>query len=392
MSVSAFEVGAANQFIQSQASKGNQIDDSKNIETLYKDGKEYTYLLTITGKDSEESVTISPGFENVVSVEVVQARIPFTEYTIESDRNTVYFKVDGDSGVVTFPTQDYNNDTLMEMFNAQVKVLASGKIRSLRLGEEEGTGKFFFYTVGWDETTSTYVETATVTDGSTVCYPFTILPTTTAFYPLGLYKKLGESELSSSANEVIITTVVNSELSDKTYKNHLLCPYRYDLIVGDIVTLRCPELDSYLNRGHESDNVMPLGEFFLSSPGMNESTFQKDIPDRPIAPPMSLNTLSLQFQRDNAGSNVSEKVNYNFRGVRWFIKVAIKTLEIPSASSLSINSKSGNYMNSVTEVPENIGALTDGFRNTNLYGPRRSVMQGNTRNVSSMMISPVEQN
>jgi len=385
MSVSAFEVGAANQFIQSQASKGNQIDDSKNIETLYKDGKEYTYLLTITGKDSEESVTISPGFENVVSVEVVQARIPFTEYTIESDRNTVNFTVNSNTFSITFPTQDYNNDTLMEMFNAKAKVLGNWG-QTIRLGEEEGTGKYFFYTVACNASGQM---TSEETDDAS-CASFTILPTTTAFYPLGLYKKLGESPLSSSATDTIITTVVNSTLSGKTYKKLLRCPYRYDLIVGDIVMLRCPELDSYLNRGHESDNVMPLGEFFLSSPGMNESTFQKDIPDRPIAPPMSLNTLSLQFQRDNAGSNVSEKVNYNFRGVRWFIKVAIKTLEIPSASSLSTRSKSSNYMNSVTEVPENIGALTDGFRNTNLYGPRRTVMQGNTRNVSSMMISPVE--
>ena len=149
MSVSALEVGAANQFIKNQASKGKQIDDNKNIETLYKDGKEYTYLLTITGKDSEESVTISPGFENVVSVEVVQARIPFTEYTIESDRNTVNFTVDNESGVVTFPTQDYNNDTLMEMFNAQAKALGAWG-QTIRLGEEEGTGKYFFYTVRGD--------------------------------------------------------------------------------------------------------------------------------------------------------------------------------------------------------------------------------------------------
>uniref|UniRef100_A0A6C0F9E0 Uncharacterized protein n=1 Tax=viral metagenome TaxID=1070528 RepID=A0A6C0F9E0_9ZZZZ len=387
MSVSAFEVGAANQFIQSQASKGNQIDDSKNIETLYKDGKEYTYLLTITGKDSEESVTISPGFENVVSVEVVQARIPFTEYTIESDRNTVNFTVNSTTFSITFPTQDYNNDTLMEMFNAKAKRLGNWG-QTIRLGEEEGTGKYFFYTVRHNGSGETVIpEDPDHND----CASFTILPTTTAFYPLGIYKKLGEAPLSSS-DDVTLTTVVNSALSDKIYRRLLRCPYRYDLIVGDIVMLRCPELDSYLNRGHESDNVMPLGEFFLSSPGMNESTFQKDIPDRPIAPPMSLNTLTLQFQRDNAGSNVNEKVNYNFRGVRWFIKVAIKTLEIPSASSLSTSSKSSNHMNSITEVPENIGALTDGFRNTNLYGSRRSVMQGNTRNVSSMMISPVEQN
>ena len=209
MSVSAFEIGAANQFIKNQASKGKQIDDSKNIETLYKDGKEYTYLLTITGKDSEESVTISPGFENVVSVEVVQARIPFTEYTIESDRNTVNFTVTGsnDTFSITFPTQDYNNDTLMEMFNAQAKgLLAYGN--TLRLGEEEGTGKYFFYTVGHN---SGNYSTPEVHAHSDNCPSFTILPTTTAFYPLGLYKKLGEAPLSSSNNQTL-TTVVNSAL------------------------------------------------------------------------------------------------------------------------------------------------------------------------------------
>ena len=409
MSVSASNVGVASEYIESQAAAGNKIDDSKNIEMLYREGKEYTYLVTAKGKENNHSITISPGFENVTSVEVVQARIPFTEYTIEPDRNTFVYKVGtGDVRTITFPTQIYDNFTLVDMFNALVKegwstgdgttghkTSSNIDLRSqhtLRMGEEESTGRFFFYTISTpnEGPTATFDETAFIVPAnSSDPHPldFTIYDTTTAFYPLGLAKKLNDGDITVG-DSLTITIVDNGVLSKSIYHKSFKAPYRYDLVVGDVVILKCPELDSYLNRGHEgTDNIMPLGEFFLSSPGMNESTFQKDIPDRPIAPPMSLTSLTLNFKRENTGSNILDLIDYNFRGVQWYIKLSIKTLEIPSSSALTARSSVSTFTNQVMSVPRNISELTDGFRNTNYHGRRRTVMQGNGGRVSSMMIN-----
>ena len=132
-------------------------------------------------------------------------------------------------------------------------------------------------------------------------------------------------------------TVIDSTVTTTgyQYKHTFRCPNRYDLIVSDIVKLECKELDNDLNRGKQARSVMPLGEFFLSSPGMNESTFQKDIPDRPMAP-RTLNQLNFSFTRDSTSTKEADETGdinrkpYNFRGVRWFIKLAVKTLEIPN--------------------------------------------------------------
>ena len=71
-----------------------RVDDEQeemDLSRLYNEGERYTYLLTITGKTNNHTLKITPGFNNVTSVEIVEARIPFTEYTIEQDRNTIKY-------------------------------------------------------------------------------------------------------------------------------------------------------------------------------------------------------------------------------------------------------------------------------------------------------------
>jgi len=273
------------------------------------------------------------------------------------------------TNTIIFPSQDYNSDTFLEMFNALVKNMnVSGTTnmgtanqadsaaiqKTLRLGEEEGTGKYFFYTKAYtvnpgEDVVDNYANTPNILE----CRKFRILPETTAFYPLGL-GYLQESvdsvddTVGGSYND--FPTVVDSVISTKTYQSVFRCPNRFDLVVSDIVRLECEDLDSDLNRGKSAKSVMPLGEFFLSSPGMNESTFQKDIPDRPMVP-RTLNNLQFKFTRDSLSTDKEdeegggEKVEYNFRGVRWFIKLAVKTLEIP-------NVMQGFYKNKETKPTE----------------------------------------
>ena len=372
-----------------------RVDDEQeemDLSRLYNEGERYTYLLTITGKTNNHTLKITPGFNNVTSVEIVEARIPFTEYTIEQDRNTIKYKVHGVSEVtITFDTRDYTNTDIVDYFNAKVKGLWDGSDDPapaecrIRMGYFKDTATFFFYTVnGVLDTTVTpnvigegvsyYDETANPTSPI-----FEILSSSTMFYPLGICDKLGDGTTNNLASvpNGTITTLAGRVLTTTTYANIAKCPYRYDLIVSDVVTVRCEEMDSLLNRGNDSVGMMPLGEFFLSSPAMQESSFQKAIPDRPIAPPVPLNSLTLKFTRSNTGSNEGATMDYKFRGIRWFVKVAIKTLEISSSSALRI---SENLVNLSSQSREH---LTEGFKK--LPGRGRRIIQGPKDGVSSMV-------
>jgi len=368
-----------------------RVDDEQeemDLSRLYNEGERYTYLLTVTGKTNNHTLKITPGFNNVTSVEIVEARIPFTEYTIEEDRNTIKYKVDGASEVtITFDTRDYTNTDIIDYFNAKVKGLWNGSTTPapaecrIRMGEDEDTGTFFFYTVNGaivdnviGEGESHYVGNGTATTPI-----FEILSSSTMFYPLGICDKLGDGTINNLASEPngTITILGSGALTTTTYANIAKCPYRYDLIVSDVVTVRCEEMDSLLNRGNDSVGMMPLGEFFLSSPAMQESSFQKAIPDRPIAPPVPLNSLTLKFTRSNTGSNEGATMDYKFRGIRWFVKVAIKTLEISSSSALKI---SENLVNLSSQSREH---LTEGFKK--LPGSARRIIQGPKDGVSSMV-------
>tara|TARA_B100000902_G_scaffold399792_1_gene472569 strand:- start:6615 stop:7781 length:1167 start_codon:yes stop_codon:yes gene_type:complete len=341
MSVAAKSVGFVDKYISSEKF-ANVEQGTNDVARLYREGKEYTYILAISGHTPDEQVIIDPPFSNVVSVEVVQARIPFTEYTIESDRRFIYYKINNGgsndyiSGVIELTIRDYTNDEIVEEFNAQAKAKAEW-LNLIRLGEEEGTGKFFFYTIRRDPSTANKMGSETsynyTADPSQVP-KFQILATTTAFYPLGYSTKTPDKDrISSAATFRVVSNGVDETASTGTYLQVVTCENRYNLVVSDVVTLSCTDIDNRLNRGNTSPFVMPLAEFFLASPGMNESTFQKAIPDRPMQP-QALSSLNLHFTRLNTSSKDDRStVPYKFRGIKWFLKVAVKTLEYPAATA-----------------------------------------------------------
>ena len=360
MSVAKNDIGFVDRYVNSEqfTAEGGK-EEGNDVSKLYAEGKEYTYLLTIAGKDSRVPVSIEPPFKNVVSVEVVQARIPFTEYTIESDRDKVEYSVLSSGGYVDGTIElhhrDYTNDELIEEFNSKAKKMGEW-LNLIRLSEEEGTGKFFFYTIRRDASNApTYMgddSAYNYTTSPSETPEFTIKATTTAYYPLGLSKTLGTSDIKSAPGSYrVVLNGVDDTDNTGTYLETIKCPFRYNLIVSDLVVLRCDELDSRLNREQTGTHIMPLAEFFLASPGMNETTFQKAIPDRPIAPPVPLSQLSLRFTRENSGNDLGATVDYNFRGIRWFIRIAVKTLEFPSSDVLK-------------RKTENLEKLTEGFKNT----------------------------
>ena len=360
--------------IETSKERVKKEGDNSNLELsqLYKEGKEFTYLVSVSGTTNEHVLDVSPGFKNIVSAEVVQSHIPFTEYNIEEDRNTIDYKVGSHTGKIVLPIGNYTATSLISAIHkiASRLVTPSGSnITStadrLRLGEEADTGRFFFYTLDSGNTNA----------GS----EFNIEKTSTALYPLGLSRS--EQQYKSSGSKDIRTT--SGDLATTTYGHSVFCENRYDLSsTSDPLTITCEEIDRELKRGYNDKSVIPLAEIFLGITGGMDLN-QKIVPDRPINPPLTLSRFTLRFNRPDRSNDGGNLRLYKFRGVRWYLKLAIKTLEMPS----SIEGKSNTVK---LEVTDDLKELTKGFGNHSVGvvgGPPagRRVFQGPKQGVSSMM-------
>ena len=304
-------------YINKMAEKTDlELIDSNRISDLFRKGKEHTYFQLIEGTGSEMIVNFEEPFKNVVSVEVVHARVPFTEYTIEPDRRDINIEYNGTVHNISMPVRDYSNTDIYETFNRLAEAQGTGF--PIRMGEEDDTGFFYFYD-----------STADPDPGS----PWKILITTTCLIPLGLGQTYMLSELNSDGN---------IEIDETAYKHGIRCPYRYDLVVSDILYLNCPELEPHINRGRKSSHVIttfnslvsrhtlqPLATFIHSSPGIGEQDYRQEIPSRRFHPISTLEKMTLRFSRDS-GNITKPTAPYNFRGIRWCLKIAIKTREIDS--------------------------------------------------------------
>lgn len=274
-----------------------------DVNLLSTQGTEYTYMLTLSGTSPNPIIDIAPALKNVVSVEVVQARIPMSEYTIEDDRDRIWIRVGGASVFTDYelvlPSKDYSPVTIAGMINI---LLDQQEIR-LTMTELDGYGKFVI----------------------TGFVQFTILSATTAWYALGLYDTINSS--SSVVNDGSGNPVTDADGNDL---HTLEFPNRYDLIVSDVILLNCQELDTIINRGRNSSNFLGLAEFFLQAPGMTEQYYQITTPYRYFSPISSIDKLSLRFSRESEQMGLVNRMNYNFRGIKWYIKLAIKTKEFSS--------------------------------------------------------------
>jgi len=291
-----------------------QLLDTNNVRDLFRKGKEHTYFQLVQGTGSEMTVQFEEPFKNVVSVEVVHARVPFTEYSIEADRRDITIVYGTQTSTVSMPVKDYSNVDIYEEFNH----IALGMGLSIRMGEEDDTGMFFFYDSGDDR------------------LDWGIDITTTCLIPIGLGQTSLQKMLEVKANS-------NQELINGEYYNSVIrSPYRYDLVVSDVLYLNCPELEPHINRGRQASHIIttsnslvsrhtlqPLATFIHSSPGINEQDYRQEIPSRRFHPIASVEKMTLRFSRDT-GNLVKPTALYKFRGIRWCLKIAIKTREIDS--------------------------------------------------------------
>ena len=265
-----------------------------DTQLLAENGIERTYMLTVNGRTSGKEVEILPPLKNVTSVEVVQARVPLSEYTIESDRNALVLEYADpeDATTVTVPVvlpeQNYSPDSLCQMVNELIT--SSG----ITMHHIPTVGKFYMSS-----------------DGA-----FAITEATTCHYPLGLPDhERRESKLDTGSGDYF-----------------LMFENRFDLVVSDVVLLNSGDIDTSLTRGNTASNFLPLAEFFLASPGMNDQYSNMDTPYRYFSPIASLDKLNLSFSRGSEQNGTTEQVPYNFRGIRWYVKLAIKTKEFKPKS------------------------------------------------------------
>lgn len=286
-------------------------------QLLAENGEELTYMITVNGRQDTKEVEILPPLKNVTSVEVIQARVPLSEYTIEYDRNKLVLYYDGAPHTIVLPDQDYSPDSISEIVNTLMP--ASG----ITMDQRPNVGKFYM---------------------QSVTKAFSVLGTTTCHYPLGLpdAEDISSQELVDASGGVV---------------HYLEFPNRYDLVVSDVVLLQSGDIDTSLTRGNTATNFVPLAEFFLASPGMNDQYSNMDTPYRYFSPIASLDRLNLSFTRSSEYNKETKQVPYNFRGIRWYLKLAIKTKQFkpkpalqPGGIDPKIATKSGSKVKKSTGI------------------------------------------
>uniref|UniRef100_A0A6C0KCY1 Uncharacterized protein n=1 Tax=viral metagenome TaxID=1070528 RepID=A0A6C0KCY1_9ZZZZ len=309
---------------------------------LEKNGKEFTYMMTINGRDSSKVVKIEPPLKNVTSVEIVQARVPMSEYTIEYDRNILSILQNENTVEITLPSQNYSPKLMSKMVN----LLGENLGLNITMQEIDNQGKFMILS-----TDSAF----SITDG------------TTCHYPIGL------------PDGKTLESVYDANGGDGTPTWFIEFPNRYDLVVSDVILLSCEDLDTSITRGRNSDNFLKLAEFFLQSPGMTENYSNMPIPYRHFANPIaSLEKMDLKFTRESEHGEVVDRLPYNFRGIKWYLKVAIKTKEygsapeFPEAPPPGLDPPAGEFISGSTGIRPKEGEIFIPTLGSGSYLPRNS--------------------
>jgi len=262
-------------------------------DNLIENGHEYTYMMTVSGRASDKEFLVNPPLKNVISVEVVQARIPLSEYTIEDDRDTLVISQDISGETVTesfeLPKQNYSPGSLCDIVGKLMETVTM----DITMIERSPIGTFFMHsTLG----------------------PFKIHGSSTCWYPMGLHDSVDISSTPVTDLNGLVTHIIEF-------------PNRYDLVVSDVVLLQAGDLDTSITRGKTGSHFLPLAEFFLASPGMTEQYSNMDTPYRYFSPVASLDKLNLSFTRESEHNGKVERIPYLFRGIKWYLKLAIKTTE-----------------------------------------------------------------
>ncbi|AOM63350.1 hypothetical protein [Heterosigma akashiwo virus 01] len=224
-------------------------------------------IISINSDENNYTFTFEQPVPNVISVEIIRAKVPSSEYTFEETRNNFYYN----GNFYSFPVRNFASSELISWVET--------KIPGLDVSERTRTGAFLF------SSSSAF----TLKGG-------------TAYKQLGLVKDVLYTSSASGTNHVIES------------------PKRFDLIGTDVVYVYLEEIDSQINKGI---GFMHLGELYLQ--GLGVTTFQQlyNVPTRWFQPISQLTKLTLRFYRD-----YERKYPYQFRGIEWYLQVRVQNIEV----------------------------------------------------------------
>lgn len=213
----------------------NELD----AEILKKHGTETAYHLGIFAAYNQGRVTFAQPFRNVVAVEVFESYLPYSDYTIDTFRRTLW--VDG--GVINLEVGDYTIDELIDELNAKLPINATVSQRT-KIITFSGEASF---TMKIDK-------------------------------DMGKVLGLREGTYSSDGGLVV---------------GH----HPYNLHPDAVVRLVCDEVDTSVTKGRPGSNVIALTEQLL-----RHNTIKEDVHipmRRDFHPITSLGQLTIRFVRSD---------------------------------------------------------------------------------------------
>jgi hypothetical protein len=310
----------------------------------------YTFLVDSKDRDriiypnpNEYVITFSTPFKNVIGLEVIDASIPRTMYSIDINNNTLYYYIGNDNdelilnglnkidmngdiipdtsqfSVFQMPIGDYTIQNFIPAFN---KIMAAANIditiKSLSNPPELTNLMKFISSKPFiiDMTKSTLAETLgfdlniDINENNSVSQKYTYM---SGYNNLVNFQKIYHSVFRDGFHTIISPGMI--------------------YFMGDkYIILRCPEIEQHLYRSLSySKYTLGLAKFRVNALGFNDEKLAiTKIPAREFHPIGKLCKMSFRFENSNGGL-------YDFKGVNHNIIFAIYYYE-PKQNNLLENS------------------------------------------------------
>lgn len=273
-----------------------------DVQFLKENCTKESYIFVVDSKDRDKEVYPSPNeyaikfsspFKNVYSLEILDASIPRTHYTIEDTNNKLYYNIDGgDYKLITIDIGNYSHLSMIEELNNKFESNIS--VSNLSSPADKRNQYIF---------------------SSTKPFSFDIKNST-------IGDILGFEEYNNVVNDLSYTKGSNNQIfsSVNNSNTHTIIPPGMYSFVGDrYVMLKCKEIEDHLFHSRSFEKYsLGLAKFKLGVFGYGDERFDfSNIPPREFHPLGKLDFLTFRFEKPDG-------TLYNFRGINHTLTVVIR--------------------------------------------------------------------
>ncbi len=245
----------------------------------------------------EYQISLNYPLYNIVGLEVLDAQIPNTEYAIDTDRDTILYKIGAGSWqTITMTHGNYDANTFMKIFNE----FAGGDLYMTYVEFYQSRARFY--------------------SSSQFSLDFA---SSTLARSIGGYKPVTDTvyEVDEDTPYVYQAVYVSARS-----RYEIDCPGLFDLTGTKEVHLLVPEIEQYIvTDGTQSQFRTGIATFQMPVDGYNNTLLDYvQLPYRPTHPIRQIRNLTMQFVK-------SDGELYNFRGIDHVVSFIahVKTLKIP---------------------------------------------------------------